>query len=235
MMAGTVKNVPDQFEHAFIDVVKDVRSLKGWSLQAELITVARVDTDVLKQDGTIEEAKKSAVGEGYYPGAALVWVLPNSAAIHYTWNTMPLPQFRNALFKNIGNSRTLKPSIRTYLPAVGGLTVYIFGDPPKIRNRWRDTAVGVDDECNFSDVFGAGIYTGRVYLILPLKLCVEAVQRGGVGNIAYFRKEGRSLGEVTKYRVYSARNRKQGGDKAEECVYQTESMMQDVLHLLCVE
>ena len=39
--------------------------------------------------------------------------------------------------------------------------------------------------------------------------CKEA-QNGGVGIVIYFRKEGRALGEVTKYLVYNARKR--GGD-----------------------
>ncbi len=29
--------------------------------------------------------------------------------------------------------------------------------------------------------------------------CVRTAQRGGVGVVVYFRKEGRALGEVTKY------------------------------------
>lgn len=32
----------------------------------------------------------------------------------------------------------------------------------------------------------------------------------------YYRKEGRALGEVTKYLVYNMRKRQEGGDKAEE-------------------
>jgi len=41
-----------------------------------------------------------------------------------------------------------------------------------------------------------------VYALLG---AVQCAQRGGVGIIIYFRKEGRSLGEVTKFRVYNAR------------------------------
>jgi len=32
----------------------------------------------------------------------------------------------------------------------------------------------------------------------------------------YFRKEGRALGEVTKYLVYNMRKRQEGGDRAKE-------------------
>jgi GTP cyclohydrolase II len=34
---------------------------------------------------------------------------------------------------------------------------------------------------------------------------VKEAQRGGSGVVIYFRKEGRGLGEVTKYLVYNAR------------------------------
>jgi GTP cyclohydrolase II len=44
---------------------------------------------------------------------------------------------------------------------------------------------------------------------------VRTAQNGGVGVIVYFRKEGRSLGEVTKFLVYNARKRQEGGDRAE--------------------
>jgi GTP cyclohydrolase II len=53
---------------------------------------------------------------------------------------------------------------------------------------------------------------------------VRCAQRGGVGLIIYFQKEGRSLGEVTKFRVYNARKAQKGGDTAENYFYVTESI-----------
>ena len=61
--------------------------------------------------------------------------------------------------------------------------------------------------------------------------------------VAYNRKEGRALGEVTKFLVYNARKRQEGGDRAEayfertECVAGVQDMrfqelMPDVLHWL---
>ena len=61
----------------------------------------------------------------------------------------------------------------------------------------------------------------------------------------YNRKEGRALGEVTKFLVYNARKRQAGGDRAEtyfertECVAGVQDMrfqefMPDVLHWLGV-
>jgi GTP cyclohydrolase II len=58
-----------------------------------------------------------------------------------------------------------------------------------------------------SDVFGSDICTCRPYLVHGIEECVRTAQEGGVGVIVYFRKEGRSLGEVTKFLVYNARKR----------------------------
>lgn len=51
---------------------------------------------------------------------------------------------------------------------------------------------------NGSDVFGSDICTCKPYLIFAIEECIRCAQRGGVGVVVYFRKEGRALGEVTK-------------------------------------
>lgn len=76
------------------------------------------------------------------------------------------------------------------------------------------------DECNGSDVFGSDICTCRPYLIFGIEEAVKCAQRGGVGVVVYFRKEGRALGEVTKYLVYNARKRT--GDQAAQYFERTE-------------
>ena len=101
------------------------------------------------------------------------------------------------------------------------------------------------DECNGSDVFGSDICTCRPYLTHAIEECIQGAQRGGVGLISYSRKEGRALGEVTKFLVYNARKRQEGGDTAAryfartECVAGVQDMrfqelMPDVLHWLGV-
>jgi GTP cyclohydrolase II len=101
----------------------------------------------------------------------------------------------------------------------------------------------VHDECNGSDVFGSDICTCRPYLIHGIAECVKEAQAGGAGLIAYNRKEGRALGEVTKFLVYNARKRQEGGDQAAtyfertECVAgvqdaRFQQLMPDVLHWL---
>ena len=74
-------------------------------------------------------------------------------------------------------------------------------------------------------------------------MCIEEAQKNGVGVIVYNRKEGRALGEVTKFLVYNARKRQEGGDTAAEYFHRTEcvagvqdmrfqELMPDVLHWL---
>lgn len=175
----------------------------------------------------------------------------NKAGIYYSWNIPRLSsrlglaegEFREALYKFSRDQRLLDKNINVYLPSVGGLTCYIFGDARKIRDPLTEIAVRVHDACNGSDVFGTDICTCRPYLIFAMKGCIKVAQRGGVGIIVYFRKEGRSLGEVTKFRVYNARKNQKGGDTADKYFFHTENiagirdarfqnMMPDVLNWL---
>lgn len=97
---------------------------------------------------------------------------------------------------------------------------------------------------NGSDVFGSDICTCKPYLVFAIEECIRTAQRGGVGVVVYFRKEGRALGEVTKYLVYNLRKR--GGDSADKYFRATEliagvkdmrfqALMPDVLHWLGVK
>ena len=136
--------------------------------------------------------------------------------------------------------------LKVFLPPIGGLSIYIFGNPKYISDPSKKLTVRVHDECNGSDVFGSDICTCRPYLIYGIAECVRAAQTGGVGLIVYFRKEGRALGEVTKYLVYNARKRAEGGDTAANYFLRTENIagvkdmrfqatMPDVLHWLGIQ
>ena len=138
-----------------------------------------------------------------------------------------------------------RSDLKLFLPPIGGITVYLFGDPSAIVDPERRVACRVHDECNGSDVFGSDICTCRPYLAHGIEVCIEAAQAGDCGVIVYNRKEGRALGEVTKFLVYNARKRQPGGDRAEtyfertECVAGVQDMrfqelMPDVLHWLGV-
>jgi GTP cyclohydrolase II len=108
----------------------------------------------------------------------------------------------------------------------------------------KELTLRVHDECNGSDVFGSDICTCKPYLTYAIEECIRGAQKGGVGVVVYFRKEGRALGEVTKYLVYNLRKR--GGDSADKYFKSTEmiagvkdmrfqALMPDVLHWLGIQ
>jgi GTP cyclohydrolase II len=154
---------------------------------------------------------------------------------------------RRTLFEETGGSYPeliTRDDIKLFMPPIGGLTVYIFGNPAKMSDPNVKLALRVHDECNGSDVFGSDICTCRPYLIFGIEEAVKQAQQGGSGVIVYFRKEGRALGEVTKYLVYNARKR--GLDRASEYFKRTEdiagvkdvrfqALMPDILHWLGIQ
>jgi GTP cyclohydrolase II len=136
-----------------------------------------------------------------------------------------------------------RPDLKVCLPPIGSISIYIFGDPKDLANPKKELTCRVHDECNGSDVFGSDICTCRPYLMYGIEDAARTAQRQGVGVIAYFRKEGRALGEVTKFLVYNARKRQKGGDTAATYFYRTEcvagvedarfqELMPDCLHFL---
>ena len=69
---------------------------------------------------------------------------------------------RRSLFENTGGSfpeLITRGDIKLFLPPIGGLTVYCFGDPAKLSDPNVRLALRVHDECNGSDVFGSDICT----------------------------------------------------------------------------
>ncbi|KAJ5248021.1 hypothetical protein N7524_011981 [Penicillium chrysogenum] len=151
---------------------------------------------------------------------------------------------RRTLFEHTGGSYPeliTRPDLKTFLPPIGGLTVYIFGPPDRIADENVKLALRVHDECNGSDVFQSDICTCRPYLAFGIREAIREAQNGGSGVVIYFRKEGRALGEVIKYLVYNARKR--GGDTADKYFTRTENiagvrdmrfqaLMPDILHWL---
>ncbi len=167
----------------------------------------------LKSDGVILKAD----GQSLVTKAALepVWYLPGVAE-RFGCSEQVL---RQALFKetNMMYPELLtRPDIKLFLPPIGGQTIYMWGDPATIPDESIPLTVRVHDECNGSDVFGSDICTCRPYLAHAIEECIKTAQEGGCGVVVYFRKEGRSLGEVTKYLVYNMRKRAEGGDLASE-------------------
>ncbi|WP_409431451.1 GTP cyclohydrolase II [Mycobacterium sp. SMC-16] len=171
-----------------------------------------------------------------------VWFLPGVAARFGCSET----ELRRVLFEETGGmypELVTRGDLEVFLPPIGGQTVYIFGEARDLADPSVELTARVHDECNGSDVFGSDICTCRPYLTHAIEECIQGAQRGGVGLVAYSRKEGRALGEVTKFLVYNARKRQVGGDTADqyfartECVAGVQDMrfqelMPDVLHWL---
>lgn len=201
----------------------------------ELEKILVSDGKIVQSDGTISVTKISVDS---------VWYLPGIAS-RFHIEEMDL---RRTLFTETGGmypELVTRPDIKVFLPPIGGLTVYVFGCAEEIGK--SKLTLRIHDECNGSDVFGSDICTCRPYLIYGIQRCVERAQEpGGVGIVVYFRKEGRALGEVTKFLVYNARKRQEGGDCASTYFSRTENvagvkdsrfqtLMPDVLHWLGVQ
>ncbi len=237
----------DPFGHLVQEDFKDLIEGEGLDLRPTIavtrahMRVPELGKGAFKVDGKIVVDEE---GEIVVTKAAVepVWYLPgvaNRFAIEET-------HLRRCLFEETGGmypELITRPDLKVFLPPIGGLSIYIFGPVEYLSDPSKRLTVRVHDECNGSDVFGSDICTCRPYLTHGIQLCVEEAQAGGVGLIVYFRKEGRALGEVTKYLVYNARKRQEGGDSAANYFKRTESiagvkdmrfqaLMPDVLHWL---
>jgi GTP cyclohydrolase II len=193
----------------------------------------KADGDIVRAGGDIAVTKAAIDPVWYLPGIAERFQVSED-------------KLRHTLFEQTGGAYpelVTRPDLSVFLPPIGGMTLYMFGDPAAISDRKRTLTCRVHDECNGSDVFGSDICTCRPYLIHGIAECVKEAQVGGAGLIVYNRKEGRALGEVTKFLVYNARKRQEGGDQAAtyfertECVAgvqdaRFQQLMPDVLHWL---
>jgi GTP cyclohydrolase II len=197
----------------------------------------------LVNDGTVvhDNGSVSVVKVAIDP----VWYLPGIAQRFGTTEK----DLRRALFEQTAGmfpELVTRPDLQIFLPPIGGTTIYLFGDVEKLNDPRTQITCRVHDECNGSDVFGSDICTCRPYLIHGIEECARAGQTGGLGVVVYNRKEGRALGEVTKFLVYNARKRQEGGDAAAayfertECVAgvqdaRFQQLMPDAVHWLGIK
>jgi GTP cyclohydrolase II len=191
------------------------------------------DGDILKANGDVKVTKAAIDPVWYLPGIAKRFEIEET-------------DLRRALFEYSGGmfpELITRSDLKVLLPPIGGHTLYFFGDVSTIGNPDVKLSCRLHDECNGSDVFGSDICTCRPYLCHGIEICIEQAQQGGNGLIVYNRKEGRALGEVTKFLVYNARKRQEGGDRADkyfertECVAGVQDMrfqqlMPDIFHWL---
>jgi GTP cyclohydrolase II len=239
----------DPYGHMVADAFKDLIA-EGYDIRPTIaVTKARINMPELKDAITAGRIKPDGKilrdnGDVSVTKAAIepVWYLPGVAERF----GIDEGTLRTTLFENTGGmfpELITRPDLDVFLPPIGGMSIYLFGDVASIPDENRELACRVHDECNGSDVFGSDICTCRPYLVHGIELCIEAAQRNGAGVIVYNRKEGRALGEVTKFLVYNARKRQAGGDRAEkyfertECVAGVQDMrfqelMPDPLHWL---
>ncbi|MBN8542412.1 MAG: GTP cyclohydrolase II [Deltaproteobacteria bacterium] len=195
-----------------------------------------IDGKVVLENGDIRVTKVAFEPVWYLPGMASRLGVEEG-------------DLRRILFQETGGMYpefVTRQDLKVWLPPIGSTTVYIFGNPRDLANPDVTLTCRVHDECNGSDVFGSDICTCRPYLMYGIEDAARTAQKGGVGLIAYYRKEGRALGEVTKFLVYNARKRQKGGDSAAtyfhrtECVAGTEDarfqeFMPDCLHFFGIQ
>jgi GTP cyclohydrolase II len=203
--------------------------------QAVALGRLKADGDVVRANGSVGVTKIAIDPVWYLPGIAERFSTPET-------------NLRRALFEQTAGmfpELVTRPDLQVFMPPIGGTTIYMFGDVTKLPDSTTKITCRVHDECNGSDVFGSDICTCRPYLIHGIEECARAAQDGGLGIIVYNRKEGRALGEVTKFLVYNARKRQEGGDAAAtyfertECVAgvqdaRFQQLMPDALHWLGV-
>lgn len=216
-----------------VDIRPSIAITKARLTVPELKGRLTVDGSIVREEGDIA-AVKIAIDP--------VWYLPGIAARFGT----PETKLRRTLFEQTGGmypDLVTRPDLSVFLPPIGNTTVYLFGDVSKLGQDRTFISGRLHDECNGSDVFGSDICTCRPYLVHGIEEAARDAQKGGVGFIVYNRKEGRALGEVTKFLVYNARKRQDGGDQAAtyfertECVAgvqdaRFQQLMPDVMHWL---
>ena len=194
------------------------------------IAVTRARLDLIEMRDAIRAGRLKADGKHIRDNGSLsvvkvaidpVWHLPGVAARFGTTET----NLRRALFEQTAGmfpELVTRPDMNVFLPPIGGVTIYLFGEVEKLAHPRTTITCRVHDECNGSDVFGSDICTCRPYLLHGIEECARSAQAGGLGVIVYNRKEGRALGEVTKFLVYNARKRQEGGDQAATYFERTE-------------
>ena len=206
----------DPYGHMVADVfAREIE--EGAAIQPTIaITKARIQLPEFKE--AIEKGRLvpdnqilSDAGDANVTKAALepVWFLPGIAERL----EVSEGELRRSLFEYTGGmfpELITRSDIKVFLPPIGNITLYIFGDPSALWKEDKRLTCRVHDECNGSDVFGSDICTCRPYLTHGIEECVKEAQNGGAGLIVYNRKEGRALGEVTKFLVYNARKRNPG-------------------------
>lgn len=164
-----------------LDIRPSIAITKAHMTIAEIeqaVTSGRLKVDgkiVVNDKGDLNVVKAAVEPVWYLPGVAERFGIDEGT-------------LRRALFEDTGGmypELITRPDLKVFLPPIGGLTAYIFGNPADLGNPNVPLSCRVHDECNGSDVFGSDICTCRPYLIYGIEECVRQAQNGGTGLIVY--------------------------------------------------
>jgi GTP cyclohydrolase II len=160
----------DPFGHLTTDVYGAWLD-RGWDIRPTIaVTKAHIDLPECRE--AIASGRLKPDGKILLPGgpsivskAAIepVWYLPEIARrFGCTESNLRQSIFRmtNGMYPEL----ITRPDIKIFLPPIGNVTVYIWGDPDTIPDEDIELTCRVHDECNGSDVFGSDICTCRPYL-----------------------------------------------------------------------
>jgi hypothetical protein len=151
---------------------------KGWDIRPTIaVTKAHIDLPECREAITagrlIPDGKiLMASGQSVVAKAAIepVWYLPEIARrFETTESNLRQSVFRmtNGMYPEL----ITRPDIKVFLPPIGGVTIYIWGDPDTIPDEDIELTCRVHDECNGSDVSGA------VSLVVVVVVAVAVVGR----------------------------------------------------------
>ena len=152
------------------------------------VTKARISLPEIHQ--AIAKGRLKVDGEIVHEGGD---VAVTKAAIDPVWHLPGIAerfeveeqQLRRTLFEQTGGmypELVTRPDIQVFLPPIGGITLYMFGDPTKLGDKRYTLTCRVHDECNGSDVFGSDICTCRPYLTHGIEEATLQAQNGGTAS-----------------------------------------------------
>jgi hypothetical protein len=199
-----------------------------------------IDAGRLKIDGTVvHETRDVAVKDRHRSGLV-------SAGHRRALRHLDETKLRRTLFEQTGGmypELVTRPDIKVFLPPIGNTTLYLFGDPCEARRPAPSSPAACMTNATARTCSARTSAPAGPISCTASRRRRRDAQKGGVGFIVYNRKEGRALGEVTKFLVYNARKRQDGGDQAAtyfertECVAgvqdaRFQQLMPDVMHWL---
>src|SRR5256885_7862493 len=127
----------------------------------------KVDGTIMKDTGEVAVTKAAVEPVWYLPGIAERFGVAEDA-------------LRRTLFEQTGGmypELVTRPDLAVFLPPIGGITLYIFGDPSAVWDKRRTLACRVHDECNGPDVFGSRNCTCRPDSIHGIEGCMQAARQ----------------------------------------------------------